>query len=164
MTQKKRRIPSRSSEVLGSSWLPASASADRWLHSWHQLRIVNQHLRSGNQKKKKKTPKFVFPKISYSQLRFSITYRWSRRGGKEETWSNLITFFGRFPRSSSQYRCCLPHLPLPPHLLAACRICCCSCLLAAAAAVVGGFHIVAVEVGGYKKTHSRKFGVLMIIS
>ncbi len=34
---------------------------------------------------------------------------------------------------------------------------------AAAAAVVGGFHVVAVEVGGYKNTRSSKFGVFIIV-
>ncbi len=37
----------RFSAALGSSWLPASALAERWPRSWHQQRLVNQHLRSG---------------------------------------------------------------------------------------------------------------------
>jgi hypothetical protein len=71
---------------------------------------------------------------------------------KKRDQTHVITIFGEIPRSSSQY------------LVSACRICCCSCLLATTAAVVGGFHVVALEVGEYKKTHSRKFVVFMIIS
>jgi hypothetical protein len=48
------KFSSRSSEALGSSWLPASAPADRWLRCWHQWQLVNQHLRSGHQKKFKR--------------------------------------------------------------------------------------------------------------
>jgi hypothetical protein len=37
----------RFSSTLGSSWLPVSVSTERWPRSWHQRRLVNQHLRSG---------------------------------------------------------------------------------------------------------------------
>jgi hypothetical protein len=73
---------------------------------------------------------------------------------KKRDQTHVITIFGEIHRPSSQSRCCLPHLLL--HLLAC--FCCCCC------AVVGGFHVVAVEVGGYKKPHSRKFSLFMIIS
>ncbi len=71
-------FPSRSSEVLGSSWLPVSAPADRWVRSWHQRQIVNQHLRSGHQTK-------------YGRIFFqtSLYICWSLLGPYIESWQFL---------------------------------------------------------------------------
>jgi hypothetical protein len=42
----------QSKKIYGSRWLPASVQAERWLCSWLQRQLVNQHLRSGRQVRK----------------------------------------------------------------------------------------------------------------
>jgi len=74
--------------------------------------------------RRKKIPKFVFPKISYSELEIlhHFTDEAEEEENKKRDQTHVITIFGKIHRPSSQYRCCLPHLLLQ---LLACCCCCC---------------------------------------